>query len=174
MLYYNTTMTSRTTDNDAEKIIPFPDINRLAEKTKDKKKVLVGGCFDLFHYGHLSFLKRARQAGDLLIVALEGDEFILKTKKRQPVHTQAQRAEILSRVDLVDYIILLPLLSGNEDYFRLTKAVSPSVIAVTSGDPVLKYKRQQAEAVGGRILEVDLLKEFSSSNIMRYAAVFGD
>nr|WP_236682642.1 adenylyltransferase/cytidyltransferase family protein [Rickettsia felis] len=43
--------------------------------------VLVGGCFDLLHYGHIEFLRKAKKQGKYLIVALEPDETIIKYKK---------------------------------------------------------------------------------------------
>lgn len=174
MLYYNTTMTSQPTSSDPEKILAMKDIQKLKKNFTGKKIVLTGGCFDLFHYGHLFFLNKAKSAGDLLVIALESDEFILKSKHRQPVHTQKQRAEILSHIDIVDVVLMLPLFHSNEDYFNMTRMINPKVIAVTKGDPILHYKKAQAETVGARVVEVDLLKEFSSSNIMKYAAVFGD
>ncbi len=39
----------------------------------NQRVVLVGGCFDILHFGHIEFLKKAREAGDYLIVALEPD-----------------------------------------------------------------------------------------------------
>ena len=45
-----------------------------------KGKVLVGGCFDVIHIGHIQFLKRAKSFGDCLIVLLESDENIKRLK----------------------------------------------------------------------------------------------
>ena len=71
-----------------------------------KKTVLVGGCFDILHYGHLRFLSQAKEKGEMLIVALESDTFIRKIKNKKPIHTQEQRAEILAHLNLVDMIIV--------------------------------------------------------------------
>ncbi len=60
----------------------------------NSKIVLVGGCFDVLHYGHLEFLHEAKKQGKYLIVALEPDETIIKYKKRKPIHNQLQRAKI--------------------------------------------------------------------------------
>ena len=72
---------------------------------KLKKRVLVGGCFDILHFGHATFLQKAREAGDVLIILLESDEFIVQIKKKKPVHIQQQRAEILSALGYVDYVV---------------------------------------------------------------------
>ena len=61
------------------------------------KIVLVGGCFDILHLGHVVFLEKAKKEGDVLVVLLESDEKVRFLKgKGRPVHTQSERAEILS------------------------------------------------------------------------------
>ncbi|MBA4749149.1 MAG: adenylyltransferase/cytidyltransferase family protein [Alphaproteobacteria bacterium] len=130
-------------------------------------RVLVGGCFDLLHYGHIRFLEEARLKGQSLSVALEADEMILKSKKRHPVHTQAQRAAILASLRPVDCVLLLPLLTSFEAYFSLVKDVSPSLIAVTQGDPQIENKRKQASLCGAEVeVVVPQIEGFSSSHIL--------
>ncbi len=130
-------------------------------------KVLVGGCFDILHYGHVVFLKAARQEGDALIVALESDERIRLSKNRSPVHTQEQRAEILRALRYVDEVICLPLYTKDQEYFDFVTSVAPSIIATTAGDPQLSNKRAQAKQVGGKVTIVTpLLEDFSSSKIL--------
>lgn len=128
-----------------DKMLPLPH---------DKKIVLVGGCFDLVHYGHLNFFKAAKGQGDYLVVALESDELIKKCKHRVPVHTQLQRAEILSHLDIVDAVILLPSMKGYKDYLRLVGKVRPSVIAITTGDPYRVEKEKQAASIGAKVVVV--------------------
>ncbi len=133
-----------------------------------KKTVLVGGCFDLIHFGHLKFLEKAKKQGDFLIVALESDEFIKRHKKKLPVHRQLERAEVLSNLNMVDLIILLPLFRSDNDYFNLVKTISPNVIAVTIGDQQLENKKKQAIEVGAEVREVITnLKNFSTRNIAK-------
>ena len=140
-----------------------------------KKTVLVGGCFDLLHYGHLAFLKNAQKKGEILIVALESDEFISTYKKRKPVHNQQQRAEILASLRFVDFVIKLPLMNGNDSYFSLVKTISPAIIAVTEGDPIITIKQKQADSVGGQlIIASPSLSTFSTSSILSYEALFSD
>jgi cytidyltransferase-like protein len=149
-------------------IIRYKDVENVKKLFQDKKTVLVGGCFDLIHFGHLKFLQKAKQQGDFLIVALESDEFIKENKKKVSVHSQLERAEILTNLNMVDLVILLPLLKTNNDYLELVKKISPRVIAVTAGDLKLENKRQQARAVGAEVVEVIInLKKFSTRNIRK-------
>lgn len=157
-----------------DKIIKESEIvSKLANQ--DKKKVLVGGCFDILHYGHFSFLQSAKQEGDLLIVALESDEFIITKKKRPPVHTQMQRAELLAGLEIVDNVILLPLMQKNEDYAQLVINVQPSVIAVTEGDIKIQYKKEHAKLVNAAVKTVTpVIHDFSTSSIITYANLLRD
>lgn len=150
-------------------------INRLDEiAAPDSKRttVLVGGCFDVLHYGHIEFLLSAKKTGDVLVVALESDQYIIETKKRQPVHSQIQRAKILSSLRPVDVVVLLPRLRTNEEYFEMVKKIKPAVIATTRGDSMLEIKKQQAKVISAKVKVVsELIKPFSSSYITNYAAL---
>jgi FAD synthetase len=157
------------------KIFEFNQIKSLNELTRGKKVVLVGGSYDIMHYGHISFLKNAKKEGDILVVALESDEFSRKKKKKVPVHNQSQRAEILASLSQVDYVLKLPFFTDHTDYFNLVKSIQPSIIAVTEGDPMIEKKQKQAEAVSGVVKVVSPLhKKFSSSNIVSYESIFSD
>ena len=149
-------------------IVRYKEIQEAEIFFENKKTVLVGGCFDLIHFGHLKFLEKAKEQGDFLIVALESDEFIKKHKKKQPVHQQSERAEILSNLNMIDLILLLPLFKTNNDYFDLVKKVSPRIIAVTVGDQQLENKKKQAIEIGAEVKEVVTnLKNFSTRNIAK-------
>lgn len=134
----------------------------------DKKIVLVGGCFDIIHFGHVQFLQKAKQTGDYLVVALEPDERIVHYKNRAPIHTQQERAYNLSALRCIDQILMLPQLSGFDDYLELVKAIKPHIIAITSNDPLMPNKQKQADAVGAQLMIVtDTIGNFSSSAIFQ-------
>ncbi len=160
-------------NNPHAKIIYYNDtLARQCPKTN--KVVLVGGCFDILHYGHIEFLRKAKEQGDHLIVALEPDESIMNYKHRHPIHNQLQRAEILSSLHFVDEVLLLPTLHGFNDYNKLVQYINPQVIAVTKGDSQTQNKRIQAESIGAMVVEVtDLVSNqkgeiLSSSSIIHH------
>jgi len=149
-------------------ILSYNNLEKSTPVLKSKKTVLVGGCFDLIHYGHLKFLESAKEQGDFLIVALESDEFIKKHKRKLQVHHQYERAEILSNLIMVDLVVLLPFFKTNEEYFELVKKIHPDIIAVTEGDKQLENKKKQAKLVGAEVREVVTnLKNFSTRNIAK-------
>lgn len=160
--------------NFEHKIVPLSALDSLP-KTNAKKVVLVGGCFDIFHYGHHVFLQKARLAGDRLIVLLESDEYILSVKKKRPVHTQRQRAEILAALEYVDLVVLLPHFKDpNEDYRVIVEQLKPQIIAFTSGDRQERRKKEFAQKVHATTYEVPYLSSFSSSQLITYAPIFRD
>lgn len=68
------------------------------------KKVLTYGTFDLLHYGHLNILKKCKQLGDYLVVALSSDEFN-EIKGKKSVMSFEERKEILENIKYVDEVI---------------------------------------------------------------------
>lgn len=69
------------------------------------KKVITYGTFDLLHYGHINLLRRAKQLGDYLIVALSTDEFNWNEKKKKCYFTYEQRKQLLEAIRYVDLVI---------------------------------------------------------------------
>ena len=152
------------------KIVTQSEISNVRPDMFGKKIVLAGGCYDILHYGHYAFLKAAADEGDILLIALESDEFIQKRKHRHPVHTQQQRSEILSGLSFVDYVIKLPYMKGDADYSGLVDLIKPSIIAITDGDPQQENKRMHAESVDAQIkIVTPVVKSFSTSSIIEYA-----
>jgi glycerol-3-phosphate cytidylyltransferase len=68
------------------------------------KKIITYGTFDLFHYGHLKILERAKQLGDYLVVAVSTDEFN-QIKGKKCVYPYEHRAEIVKSIRYVDEVI---------------------------------------------------------------------
>ena len=132
-----------------------------------KKIVLVGGCFDVLHYGHIMFLQKARAQGEALVVALESDWFIKTKKKRNPVHTQDMRKKILMALRSVDAVISLPPMKQDSDYEELVHILKPPVIALTSPDPHIAHKKKFAHAIGARVISViKRIPRYSSTAII--------
>lgn len=125
-----------------------------------KSKVLVGGCFDIFHFGHLHFLKNAKKHGDYLVVLLESDSRIKKLKgDSRPVHNQNQRREMLTSLRFVDEVILTKDEMTDKDYIEIVKKVKPQIIAIEKG----KKTKTHAEIVNAKVVEIGTIEGLSSS-----------
>ena len=69
------------------------------------KRVITYGTFDLLHYGHINLLKRARELGDYLVVALSTDEFNWVEKNKKCFFSYEQRKQLLEAIRYVDLVI---------------------------------------------------------------------
>jgi rfaE bifunctional protein nucleotidyltransferase chain/domain len=153
-----------------EKILTVDQVDHLSKalKTKNQTIVLVGGCFDILHVGHISLLEHAKQKADVLVLLLESDASITKHKGAgRPLHTQEQRAKVLTALRFVDYVILLPDDISNNFYDHLVKALQPDIIATTENDSGLMHKKRQAEMTGAQLVIVNkLIQNVSTSRIV--------
>lgn len=133
-------------------------------KSRGKKIVVAGGCFDVLHPAHIKFLEKARSEGDILILLLESDKNIKKLKgDNRPLNTFEIRSKRLESLGFIDLILKLSDTPNDEYYYNLTKLIEPDIIALTKNDPLTQKKKDQAELVGGKIVEVMNRDETHSS-----------
>ena len=88
--------------------------------------VLAGGVFDIIHPGHISTLNAAKALGDVLVVVVATDNTAIKMKKRNPIHNQEQRQELVNSLEVVD----LCLIGQENDIFKTVNLVKPQIIAL--------------------------------------------
>lgn len=69
------------------------------------KRVITYGTYDLLHYGHINLLRRARELGDYLIVALSTDEFNWNSKQKKCYFSYEKRKQLLEAIRYVDLVI---------------------------------------------------------------------
>ena len=69
------------------------------------KRVITYGTFDLLHYGHINLLRRAKEQGDYLIVALSTDEFNWNEKQKKCYFSYEKRKQLLEAIRYVDLVI---------------------------------------------------------------------
>ena len=138
------------------------------KKEKENKTVLVGGCFDILHLGHIIFLKKAKNLGEKLVVLLESDQNIKKNKgNNRPINNQENRAKILESLRMVDQVIKLPEMKTDDEYLKIIKKIKPTIIAVSEHDKNLINKKNQAKLVGAKLVKVTkLIPHQSTSRII--------
>lgn len=136
----------------------------------EEKIVLVGGCFDVVHPGHIGFLEKAKKAGDVLVVLLESDQSVRELKgEDRPVHNQKMRAKVLSALEAVDFVLLLPAKTSQEIYDQAVSLIKPNIIAVTGGYANIKYHRRAAKMIGAKLVNVtNMIGNFSTSRILSH------
>ena len=114
-------------DDLIEKNLVNKDRITLTEMGRDSLHVvLAGGVFDIIHPGHISTLNAAKALGDVLVVVVATDNTAVKMKKRNPLHSQEQRQELVKSLKVVD----LCLIGQENDIFKTVNHVKPQIIAL--------------------------------------------
>ncbi len=93
----------------SSKLKTLPELKEIAAQARGAGQTIVfgNGCFDLLHVGHIRYLQGARELGDTLIIALNGDRSVRNLKgPGRPVMPELERAEILAALECVDYIVV--------------------------------------------------------------------
>ncbi len=150
---------------------------------KPMKIMIVGGCFDLLHPGHLDFLKKARAKCDYLIVLLEPDEKVKLLKGlERPVNNGNLRFEQIKKTRLANEIVELPVLKTGDEYYKQIKKVisyfntkykisnTKYYFGITRGDRN-RIKNERINTLGKKlkieVIEVnELLPEWSTTKML--------
>ncbi len=154
------------------KIKKLDEIKKIViQRKKNKKKiVLCHGDFDNFHYGHLKYFESAKKFGNILIVSLTSDKYINKGLNR-PIFNEKQRAEIISSLEIVDYVYIDYNLTAE----KIISNLKPDYFVKGSDykDPkkdlsgnIIK-ERKLVEKNGGKLVFTDE-EVFSSSKIINH------
>jgi rfaE bifunctional protein nucleotidyltransferase chain/domain len=113
------------------KIVNWDDLKSAVQRLRrgGEQIVFTNGCFDLIHSGHIRYLREARKFGDVLVIGLNSDRSVSRIKPGRPVTPQDQRAEILSSLEMVDYVTMF----DEPTPYELIKLVQPDVL-IKGGD----------------------------------------
>lgn len=114
-----------------EKILIWHELKATVDslKAKGRKIVFTNGCFDILHIGHIRYLRDAKALGDVLIIGLNSDKSVSRIKPGRPINPQVQRAEVLSSLEMVDYVTLF----DEETPYELIKLLKPDIL-IKGGD----------------------------------------
>lgn len=100
------------------------------EKRRGRKIVFTNGCFDIIHAGHIHYLCKARELGDILVIGLNSDASVRKLKGyERPINNEQDRAFVLSGLKAVDYVVIF----DEETPYNLIRTISPHLL-VKGGD----------------------------------------
>jgi len=139
-----------------------------SERAAGKVVVLANGCFDIFHVGHIRYLREAKARGDLLIVALNSDKSVKKLKGMgRPILPQAERAEILAAFSFVDYITIF----DEPTVEKILRQLKPDIHAKGSDYTEESVpERETVREYGGRVAIVGGPKVRNTSDIIQRIA----
>jgi D-glycero-beta-D-manno-heptose 1-phosphate adenylyltransferase len=128
---------------------------------QSKKIVFTNGCFDLLHLGHIDYLSKAADEGDMLIVGVNTDASTSKLKgPHRPINNETQRSIILASLSFVDAVVLF-----NEDTPQeLIRIVQPDVL-IKGADYAIKdiVGADIVQAKGGIVKTIEFLTGYSTT-----------
>lgn len=128
-----------------------------------KKIVFTNGCFDILHLGHIDYLSKAADLGDMLIIGLNTDQSVNKIKgKSRPIQDEISRAMVLASLGFVDVVVFF----GEETPYNLIKTTQPDVLvkgADYKPEDIVGYDIVKNK--GGEIVTVEFLEGYSTTAI---------
>lgn len=131
-----------------------------------KRVVWTNGCFDILHVGHITYLNRARQEGDVLVVGLNSDESVRAIKgPERPVVSERERAIVMSALACVDYLVIF----SEPTPLGLIETLKPDVYAKGGDytiDTIVQEERRAVESFGGTIAIIPGVEGRSTTNLI--------
>jgi rfaE bifunctional protein nucleotidyltransferase chain/domain len=131
---------------------------------KGMKLVFTNGCFDIIHRGHIEYLSKAANFGDVLIIGLNTDKSVRNIKsKGRPYQDEYSRALILAALHYVNAVIMF----NEKTPYKLIELIQPDVLVKGSD-----YKPEEivgydiVKSRGGDVITIDYIQGFSSSEII--------
>jgi len=130
-----------------------------------KRVVFTNGCFDILHFGHVSYLQEARNKGDVLIVGINSDSSVRRLKGfKRPVVGERQRASVVAALAVVDYVVIF----SEDTPERVIQALMPDVL-VKGGDWKIEDIIGSRFVIGngGRVFSIKFVKGFSTTSMIK-------
>ncbi len=139
---------------------------RREARAEGRRVVWTNGCFDILHAGHVLYLQAAKACGDLLVVGVNSDASVRRTKgPKRPIVNQQERLIVLAALTAVDYLVLF----DDNSPLRLIAALEPDVY-VKGGDynldTINQEERRLVESYGGSIELLPGVPGVSTSSII--------
>jgi len=148
------------------KLVQEEQLGSVCQALKKAGKTIVStnGCFDILHWGHLQYLEKARELGDVLICAVNSDRSVQKLKgPTRPINEEMIRARQLAALEAVDYVVIF-----NEDTPNKILDVIKPTLHVKGGDykPEDLPERLVVEKNGGKVKCLPLAPGFSTTSLI--------
>lgn len=139
--------------------------NKIDELKKSGKKIVfTNGCFDILHWGHVSYLKKAKELGDCLVLALNTDQSVQKLKgPSRPINNQNDRALVINELKSIDFVTFF----SEETPYDIINLIKPHVLA-KGGDynPNQVVGKDIVESYGGYVSIIPFVEGKSTTNVI--------
>jgi rfaE bifunctional protein nucleotidyltransferase chain/domain len=149
------------------KVVSLPALLRLRRSLRRQKKkvVFTNGTFDIIHRGHVEYLAKAKQLGDVLVVGLNTDASIKRIKgPKRPINSNADRAAVLAALAAVDLVCFF----GEDTPQRIITRLVPDIL-VKGADWSVEtiVGKDVVEQNGGKVKTIRLTPGRSTTNVIQ-------
>ena len=126
-----------------------------------RKLVFTNGCFDILHRGHVTYLKFARDQGDALVLGLNSDASVRRSKgPSRPINCEEDRAFVLSALRSVDGVVIF----DEDEPKDLIARILPDVLVKGKDWAHYVSGREIVEANGGKVVLAEMVEGRSTTN----------
>ena len=152
----------------SKKIVSVPALKKLIAKYRRAGKTIAftNGCFDILHYGHVSYLESAKNNNSrVLIIGMNSDKSVRSLKKGpdRPIVPQAERAKVLAALSCVDHVVVF----NEPTPQKLIEALKPDILIKGADWRGKKVAGADAvKAIGGRVEFITYIQGLSTTNII--------
>jgi len=148
------------------KVVDLAKLTSIVQDWKSEDKVIVftNGVFDLLHIGHITYMAKAAELGDKLIIGLNADNSVRRLKgPERPVNDQNTRAAILSALFFVDAVVVFE----EDTPINLIKTLLPDIL-VKGADYSVENIVGAKEVLdnGGEVKTINFVEGYSSTSIV--------
>ena len=143
------------------KIKSLDQICNTLSNRNGKKVVFTNGCFDILHAGHITYLEKSKQLGEILIVAINSNDSVKKLKgAKRPINDIKDRLTLIAALESVDYVVEF----DEETPYNIIKQISPNIL-VKGGD--YKNKEVSGQDLVEQVVLIDFIENKSSTGIIK-------
>jgi len=143
------------------KIKSLDQICNILSNRNGKKVVFTNGCFDILHAGHITYLEKSKQLGEILIVAVNSNDSVKKLKgAKRPINDIKDRLTLIAALESVDFVVEF----DEETPYNVIKQISPDIL-VKGGD--YKNKEVSGQDLVEQVVLIDFIENKSSTGIIK-------
>jgi len=142
------------------------------KKPTEKKRVLIAGTFDIIHPGHLWFIKKASEYGELTVIVAR-DKNVTKIKGRRPIIPEEQRLEVIKGLKYIDHAILG---SEKEDILQVVEKLKPDVLILGPDQDFIQVEEIQnkLKARGLAVKVIKLKDKFKGTKFYKTSQIVNE
>lgn len=138
---------------------------RIKFKSENKKVVFTNGCFDIIHAGHIDYLVKAKELGDILVVGLNSDKSVREIKgEKRPIISEDERAFMLNNLKPVNFVVLF----DEPTPLNLIEEIVPDIL-IKGDDWAIDniVGKDVVQQNGGEVKTIKFVTTQSTSNIIK-------